>query len=385
MPWNFYNSFGEGIILGNQVVIQPSTYQKFGLEPYLINNALLGIRPGTALINSYDTSYRFLNQMATEVAPLGASRWQHIYVLHDPPVDPGDSVNVAKIVVSEEAPAGGTISNYGIGHFYVNQSGWDGTSGQGLNATSVIVDNTFNPAWISQVLPGSIICFYRDDMGYREYRTRGSGGALSTNLAPFAYVTAVDAGNMTLTLEGNHQIGVHDGDSIEMYGPGDFRHAFFTTQLEWARWIGAVRTDASGYFLPQFHNRAAVEVIGLGSPIIITSTSWVPVHTNLNLNLFSVGGAVETGCTLSATYSGVTGGAVYLTVAIDGVLKGGTYGYAGASFNGPTMVMTFSKIFEGLPPGDHTIQLYAKIFTAGSNVKLYGDVLPINFWAKEIL
>jgi hypothetical protein len=213
-----------------------------------------------------------------------ASMWVSVYV------DASGNLKLYDTLpLTPEADTGCTVCEA-----RANQSGWDGTASNGLNETSVVIDDGYGsaPSDKANIEVGMYLGVYTDS-GYTQGRGKGSGASGSKQDMSFALITAFNSGTNTLTLEAGHQIAMNDNDYLMVLEAGAplFRQVSGT----WYRWLGALWNDSSAD-LTENSNKQAQYTCDEASNYSTSSTSFVPVDsTNLALTLITSGKPVQIG------------------------------------------------------------------------------------------
>jgi hypothetical protein len=271
----------------------------------------------------------------------------------------------------------------------VNEAGWDGTAGQGLNATTVTYDDGAggNPAAEGSFQVGMWVSVWTDS-GYTTGRGKGSGAAGSVNNLSVAKVTAVDTGANTITLEAGHQIALNDDDYLTLFYPGVLAYRYVGT-THWL-WLGAIWNDSSGN-LTDYRNNCWEYTADEGSDWAASNvTTFAAVDaTNLHTRLVTMGGDVVFGLDGSFKMANTSSYHMYLDVLLDGAMVAGDDGilvHSLADNNQPNHI-GFDRTTQ-LLPGTHDFTLYWKT-NINSTTTLYAgagtsgfDVHP-QFYARE--
>lgn len=242
----------------------------------------------------------------------------------------------------------------------VNQAGWDGTAGQGLNATSVVYDDgaAGDPAGEGSIVAGMYLFAYTDS-GYTTGRGKGSAAAGSVASLSIALITAVDTGTNTLTLEAGHQIALQDNDYLIVVeaGPPLYRQESGT----WYRWLGAIYNDSAQDLTLHYDNRAKYNV-DEGADYTTSSATFVAVDsTDLSLPVLCLDGwgiQVSMFCNVKASAANQIS---YLNFSLDGAAYAGDDGMANyQKFDVPqqSRPIGFNVIAETLPGSHRVIMLW---------------------------
>jgi hypothetical protein len=194
----------------------------------------------------------------------------------------------------------------------VNQPTYDGSNGNGLNATSVVYDSDTGEGSIAA---GMLLGVYSDS-AFTTGRGKGVLAAASLDDMSFALITAVNTSTNTLTLEAGHWIAINDNDYLIVIenAPVVYRDESGTV---W-RWIGAMYNNASSNLEENRTHRRAYYVTDEGANYTTTSSSMGAVDsTNFNhdLILTEVGDAI---CSLAATVEhSAAAGLIYIGFTVD--------------------------------------------------------------------
>lgn len=199
-----------------------------------------------------------------------------------------------------------------VANMRVNQVGWNGTNGDGLNATSVVYDTETGEGSIAA---GMLLGVYSDS-SFTTGRGKGVLAAASLDDMSFALITAVNTGTNTLTLEAGHNIAINDNDYLIVIenAPVVYRDESGTV---W-RWIGAMYNNASSNLEETRTHRRAYYVANEGADYTTTSSSMGAIDsTNFNhdLILTEVG---DVWCDLAASgeHSSASG-LIYIGLEVD--------------------------------------------------------------------
>jgi hypothetical protein len=279
-----------------------------------------------------------------------------------------------------------------IADMQVNQAGWVGTAGNGLNATSVVYDNgTTGDA----VEVGNYAIIY-DDASFTLGRGRGSGAGAAVGNLSVAKITATTAGAAagTLTLEAGHHIAINDDDYIIVVDAGELLYRYDGSA--WYRHIGAWFNDSGSNLLDvtaqygshqRYHGDS--EILDEGADLTTASAVFVDVDASLSLEITTNGGDIMIG--FYGTWRNDTIARVnFMDVELDGTRIGGDDGlvHMHQDVANQADVISFTHLAIGVPPGNHTIVLQWK--TSGNNLKMFAgagtasaDLHP-QFWAKEV-
>lgn len=267
----------------------------------------------------------------------------------------------------------------------VDQAGWDGTAGNGLDATTITYDNGSD---VADAQPGMWLgVFGSGDTDYSTGRGRGSGAGADNQYWSWAKITAVNTGANQITVEAGHQIAIHDNDKL-LVVPGE-PILYREENSLWYRWVGSLWNDGSSD-LTDYTAHSAEYTADEGSDYTTTSSSFVDVDsTNWSFTIATQGEDVALGFR-GSVYSSVSGqNRIYFDVVVDGVRLGGDDGLIAikhAEVVPPGLPMPFEALIRDLPAGMHTLTLQwkntfntAAIF-AGAGTS-GGDLHP-QFWVK---
>jgi hypothetical protein len=258
----------------------------------------------------------------------------------------------------------------------VNQAGWNGMTGSGLNATSVIYDDGAggDPTYEANIAAGMYLYVYTD-LDRSQGRGKGSGAAGSVANLSIALITAVNTGTNTLTLEAGHQIAINDNDYLIVVEAG--APIYRLESLTWYRWLGALWNDGSSN-LTTNRNDASSYTLNEGSDYTTTSASFVAIDsTNLHLPLVLTKGDVLVN--FDGVFGQSNGNYTHLDLYVDGVAIGGDDGvmnrrYAISSYE--PFPMGYHREVR-LLPGTHYFDAYWKNRGVGTS-KLYAGAGTAN-------
>jgi hypothetical protein len=278
-----------------------------------------------------------------------------------------------------------------IANMQVNQAGWVGTSGNGLNATTLNYDNGTNG---DQIAVGNYALIY-DDASFTLGRGRGSGAGTAVGNLSVAKIVSFTGGAATgtITLEAGHQIAINDDDYIIVVDAGDLIYRYDGSA--WYRHTGALFNDSGSNLLDltaQYGSKQRYSddsyQLDEVSDYTTVSTTFVDIDsTNLSLEITTKGGNVLCGFSGYFTQAGSTD-AISLDVEIDGVNWGGNDGII-RSETGSSPNIGFQILIPGLPAGNHKLNLQWKTFLGLTATLLAGagtasgDLHP-QFWATEL-
>lgn len=280
-----------------------------------------------------------------------------------------------------------------ISDMLVNQAGWDGTDGTGLNETSVIYDGGTDG---DDVVAGNFAIIY-DDASFTLGRARGTGGAAALGNLSVALITATTAGAAagTLTLEAGHQIAINDDDYIIVVDAGELMYRYDGSA--WYRHIGAWFNDGDGNLLDlteqygshQKYNGDAYLANEAGD-YSTTNTDFEDVDsTDFSLELTTKGGDVMIGF-FGSWQNNTISIHQYLDIEIDGARRGGDDGliHMQQEVAAKSQSISLVHLAIGLPAGSHILKLQWKV--SANTVTMFAgaatgnnDVHP-QFWAKEV-
>jgi hypothetical protein len=236
-------------------------------------------------------------------------------------------------------------------HGQVNEAGWNGTSGNGLNATSVDYDNITGEANIEA---GMLFGVYDDAYPFEQGRGKGTGAAASVANMSFARITAVDTGANTITLEAGHQIAINDDDYFLVTHDGIplYRYEGST----WYRWLGAIYNDASSN-LTDVSDQFAKHVADEATNYTTSNTSYEAVDsTDLKFNLPFIISTNAIADVKFAAFAAATN-QCWVTYGVDGVQDIGDQGIYPVVSSAPVGF----TIAQNLLPGTHRVEIYWKV------------------------
>lgn len=254
----------------------------------------------------------------------------------------------------------------------VNQSGWNGTGGSGLNATSIVYDTDTGEG---SVTAGMLLGIYTDST-YETGRGRGSAAAGSVNNASFALITAINTGTDTLTVEAGHNIAINDDDYLIVIEPGALEYA--NVSGTWWRFIARMFNDSSSDLDASKLTKRALAIRGGVADYTTSNTSFADIDsTNLVLPIFTSGGDIDMSFNAIVTGSGNT----YLDYAVDGVRVGSTEGIALAQSIPLTTAMPW---LVPVLPGTHTVAVQWRVLSGTASIYLSTVAARAQFSIKEI-
>lgn len=239
---------------------------KMAISGGAITNGTLLLNRTTGTVLTMGTNADWIGGTSAEAA----STWAHVYIddannllLHD--TMPNNSNPTANVYVAE---------------MRVNQSGWNGTAGNGLNATSVVYDTDTGEG---SIVAGMLLGVYSDS-AYTLGRGKGSAATATLNNMSFALITAVNTGTNTLTLETGHNIAINDNDYLIVIenAPVLYRYESPTSY----RWIGAMFNNGSSNLDANRVHRRAIYSANEGADYSTTSATMGDIDsTNFNHTL----------------------------------------------------------------------------------------------------
>jgi hypothetical protein len=364
---------------------------KDGMKIRRVSNTLLAVDIGSVKVNGtlVNKTTQTNLDLATAANWIGgsslesASEFVHVYV---------DSSGNIKLY--DEAPQLPTPV-VAIASMDVNQAGWVGTSGLGLNATSVVYDGD---AGEGSVVAGNYVLIYDDsttDPNKALGRGKGSAASASKNFISAALITAIDTGTNTLTLEAGHQIAIFDNDQLVVIPSGDL--IYRQVSSTWYRWIGAWWNDSGSNLedLTQQHGgkrkySSNRYILNEGSNYTTTSTTFVDIDaTNLSLDVNINSDEIMIGFAGSIRNSNASVKS-HLDIKLDGVSIVGDDGMLISQLTNANDIIPFTINWTqtGLVPGTHTFTLQWKV-SAGTATMWAGagtaeaDIHP-QFWVREV-
>lgn len=262
----------------------------------------------------------------------------------------------------------------------VDQPGWNGTSGAGLNAGAVHYDNASGEAALRAGMWLGVCA--ADDVDYSKFRGAGSGSAGGRSVVgQFAYIAGVDVGTRTLTLNLttpgqllSHNIAVNDDDRLFAIS-GAPRYRQFGGM--WYRCVGVVRNDASQNLDGAFLGQGYVAHFGAPTNPTTGSATFVPIHDSLRAWFYADGGLwrIDFSALFGVTESeGSPDGPVGLDLVMDYLAVFGTYawGVHKLGFDYPPrdqMGHVHSQFLTA--PGPHRVEVYWR--TGAGTATLYGQ------------
>lgn len=263
----------------------------------------------------------------------------------------------------------------------VNEAGWDGTAGQGLNATTIGLDNIDDD---SELTAGRYILFY-DDSGYTQGRGKGSGAGASVGYLSVARILAFSPGSPgtgDLDVEAGHNIAINDDDYFIVVEPGELLYRYESSV--WWRWLGAIYND-SGSDLTDWTADFSEYTANEGSDYTTSSTTFTDVDSTMVVPLLATC-ECRVAVAFNGDCSGPQAGYIYFDVTEDGVALGGDDGITHRRF--PNVAGVYDRPFgfvrkspAPILPGTHDYHLQwkgsggAMTLRAGAGTS-YADVHP---------
>jgi hypothetical protein len=251
----------------------------------------------------------------------------------------------------------------------VNQAGWVGTAGNGLNATSMVYDDGAggNPTGEGNITAGMLVGIFTDS-AYVNGRGKGSAAAGGAASMSYALITAVNTGTNTLTLEAGHQIAIQDNDYLMVIQGGPPLYFYYSSA--WWRWLGAIYNDSSGNLAEKYNHYAQYTADEVSNYSTASTTFTAVDSTNLSLqvivtdkpvtvNFIGAGVGTAWGSTPMKLNINLDGAAAY---ADDGLTQNQMVNSVGAQ-------VSLNTSFITLTPGTHTFVLMWA--TASGTVTLY--------------
>jgi hypothetical protein len=301
---------------------------------------------------------------------------QHIYC------DESGNIKFSDLAPNASAPSADNL----ICTMYINQSSWNGTSGQGLGGYTIIYDDGGggDPAGAANVAGGMLVGVYGDS-GRSVGRGKGSGEGAAANFMSFMQVVSIDTDNNTLGVVDLHGIALNDNDVLAVIEDGPVIYRY--DEAKWWRWLGAIYYDASDGFLAQYADQVNEVMNTTGdqttiSTDMVTLWSLSPILTQGGDVLAHVHGVVSN--------SGASGFA-WIGISVDGRAPD-AYGSDGyfihmnpdvATVNRPQK-FSFTRRFTNLPPGTHTFALQMDTNNVANTTTFHTDEEHPQFWAKEV-
>lgn len=342
----------------------PARYRQ-GLSVKKLDNDTLIVGTGSVVVSTetIDITTTQVVDLATAANWIGgasletASEWVHVY-----------ATTSGTILLSDkhpQYPVAATGSR--VATMRVNQPGapaWDGTAGQGLNATSVVYDGDTGEASITV---GMYLQVYTDS-GYTTGRGKGTGAAGSVNNLSMAKITAINTGTNTLTLEAGHQIAINDNDYLVVVEAEAMIYAYISTT--WYRWLRAIYND-SGSNLTDIYSDDHGYTQNAGSDITTTSASFVDIdNANWEFDLITQGDVLDVIFAASGNHT-TAGNYLFFDIEVDGTRIGGDSGIVVISEYVNSYILNCSFPFKiaGLLPGSHHFALQWK--TSAATATLY--------------
>lgn len=232
-----------------------------------------------------------------------ASTFAHVYIRSN------GTIRLHDTMPNTSAVGGGYVAT-----MRVNQLGWNGTAGNGLNATSVVYDTDTNEGSIAA---GMLVGVYSDSI-YTLGRGKGSAASASLQNMSFALITAVNTATNTLTLEAGHQIAINDNDFLIVIenAPVVYRDEGGTV---W-RWLGAMFNNGSSNLdANRTHHRAYYQANEVSDYTTTSATIGHIDGTNFNPTLIFTE-SLDVSCNLNGSFehSSPTG-RTWFGLLVDGV------------------------------------------------------------------
>jgi hypothetical protein len=273
----------------------------------------------------------------------------------------------------------------------VNQSGWNGTTGLGLNATSVVYDS-ISSGDEANIAAGMLLGVY-SDISQALGRGKEGGASSSRGFMSFARITAVNTGTDTLTLETGHQIALCDNDTLIALPEGMVIYRY--EEGQWWRWLGAVKnTTILIGLLEEYAGQSQVGADAyyytLGN-VTTTSTTWVELGNGYGyLYLLTQGGDVK--LQFHGTMSiNQAAGTIWMACAVDGDTPVSTPAGSYLAFSNPDGVtvsrlvnLSFTRLITGLLPGTHIFRFLWRVSAGTGTFPLNSAYYP-QIWAEEVM
>jgi len=352
-----------------------------GFELSRISNSVLAVGAGSAFINGkLVTSATQTNlDLATAANWIGGSslesadEWVHVY--QDNAGNKKFSENPPQYSAPQAANRVATMQ--------VNQSGWNGTSGLGLNATSVVYDN----GTTGDAVTAGMWALIYSDSGYTLGRGKSSGASSSVNYLAVAKITATTAGAATgtLTLEAGHQIALNDDDWIVVIESGLIDHRYDNSI--WYRHIDAWWNDGSSNLLDLSSMTYNVPLRRLTKNSVVaenagnwttTSTSFVDIDSTI----FSLD-VTTTGSDLLVLFHGTiynnTATGTQLDITVNGARYVGESGTAHMYMQDTSNARTPISLSVRVPvlAGTHTVRMQWSVNAGTATMLSAGIIHPI--------
>ena len=360
---------------------QPPALYRQGLRIRKLSISTIRIGAGSVVVNgvTINKSVQTVLDLATGAHWIGGSSneptlgWVHVYA------DESGNLLLHHLMPNQSAPSTANL----VCEMRVNESGWDGTAGNGLNETSMIYDDGAGgePTGEGDIAAGMLLGVYSDS-AYSTGRGKATGAGASANDMSFARITAVDTGTNTLTLAAGHEIAINDNDYLTVIEDGMVLYRYETAT--WYRWMGAVYnavSDLDDHYADEHRYDG-----GEASASTTTSTTLVSLGTDTVLKLITQGGQVKAHLHINIKNS-LAGGHTQVGVSIDGADPAPTAneGYIrssnpDASVGGREIAAIFTRLYPDLLPGTHDFDLMWK--ASGGTSTIRDDYHP-QYWVKE--
>lgn len=233
----------------------------------------------------------------------------------------------------------------------VNQSGWNGTAGNGLNATSVVYDNDTGEGSLQ---PGMLLGVYTENT-YSNGRGKGSAASGAAYYWSWAYIVSVNTSTNTLTLLTGHQIAINDNDYLITVEPGELLYR--SESGTWWRWLGSIYNNASADFVAEWNNRAH-RTVDNNATYTTNSATFVDIDsTSFSVVLATNGGDIRMDMTGVFGSNASAGRYLFTTFAVDGTDYVGGDGIGGerTALSGDHLALHFHDVVPQPPPGTHTV------------------------------
>lgn len=248
-----------------------------------------------------------------------------------------------------------TAATY-VANMRVNQVGWVGTSGNGLDATSVVYDTDTGEGSITA---GMLVGFY-SDAAYTTGRGKATGAAASLDDMSFALITAVNTGTNTLTLEAGHNTAINDNDYMIVieFAPVVYRDESATV---W-RWLGAMYNNGSSNLDTNRTYQAATYTANEGTDYTTTSATMGNLDgTNFNHDLILTEVADVQCSLIGATDHSAASARTYFGLLCDGIQQYADDGLtlyinADAASANRTTSLAYTVPVRNLLPGTHNFK-----------------------------
>lgn len=123
----------------------------------------------------------------------------------------------------------------------VNQAGWNGTAGSGLNATTITYDGDVGE---DNIRAGMLMAvFDTSDTDQSLFRGKATGASFGVKYWSWALVASVNTAANTVTVLANHAIAINDNDLLLFVQPG--RLAWRLEGSTWWKYLGSMYNDGS--------------------------------------------------------------------------------------------------------------------------------------------